>query len=421
MGHSHSPLCTQGCEGKATLRLSRRYFLLGAASLPAITMAMPANAQSGGLLDPSEMGKSSLSVLGAAPVRGVSPSDGRARSWFATVADALESLFAKVQAGGNEHSQLTSNERDIRDRVARAERDKESVLDEFRNGLFCSGCNQTRSQILAKGESFPHPGQSIIRATAAQIAAKEQELNAAINRLKSSLNEAGQRVKSAVENLQEAFDQIQAGCGLFSTTLYNWKSTIISHEHELSAAFIRQRDAAFSAAAEITERGERSPHLQEVRAALSDLDMWDGIVRKLNASITADWNATQAALSEMHTVARTRHDRLMAEGNRITHALGLNELATGFTGAYYYLLKGAGPEVSPGRFGGEGFEGLRFRLGDATPARRGEILKSVQGFVDQYRSKPISLQLRFSRLPNFDPDPFRHERRRLEIRERELA
>ncbi len=401
-----------------TSLLSKRRFLLGAASLPAITIAMPANAQ---LLDPSRMGQSTSSAAGSAFVRGVAPRDGSARSWFVTVADALERLFSKVQAGGNEHNRLASNESDLKNQVNKAEINKESVLDEFRNGMFCSGCNQTRSQILAKGESFPHSGQSIIRATAEQIAAKERELNLVINRLKSSLDEAIQRVRLLAEDLQEAFDQIQAGSGLFSTALYNWKSTIVSHENELSEAFIRKRNAAFAAATEISNRGEKSSDLQEVRAALSDLDMWEDIVRKLNASMIADWNATQAALTEMHTIARTRHDRLMAEGNRITLALGVTGLSAGFTGAYYYLLKGAGPEVAPGRFGGEGSEGLRFRLGDATPTRRGEILSSVQGFVNQYRSKPFSLKLQFSRAPEFDSDPFRSERRNVEIRERELA
>ncbi len=391
---------------------------MGAVSLPAITISMPVNAQ---LLDPSKMGRSTSSAAGGALVRGVAPRDGSARSWFVTVADALERLFAKVQAGGNEHNRLASNESGLKNQVNQAEINKESVLDEFRNGMFCSGCNQTRSQILAKGETFPHSGQSIIRATAEQIAAKEQELNVAINRLRSALNDAIQRVKTLVADLQEAFDQIQAGSGLFSTALYNWKSTIVSHENELSEAFIRQRNAAFAAAAEISSRGEKSSNLQEVRAALSDLDMWEDIVRKLNASMIADWNAAQAALTEMHTVARTRHGRLMAEGNRITHALGVTGLSTDFTAAYYYLLKGAGPEVAPGRFGGEGSEGLRFRLGDATPARRGEVLTSVQGFVNQYRSTPFSLRLEFSRAPEFDPDPLRSERRNVEIRERELA
>lgn len=418
MRRIHSLLCTQACQGTAKLRLSRRHFLLGAASLPAITIAMPANAQ---LLDPSQMGRSTSSAAGGALVRGVAPSDGSARSWFVTVADALERLFDRVEAGGDEHSRLTSNESDLQNQVYQAEINKESVLDEFRNGMFCSGCNQTRSQILAKGESFPHSGQSIIRATAEQIAAKEQELNVAINRLRSALNEAIQRVKRLVEDLKEVFDQIQAGTGLFSTALYNWKSTIVSHENELSEAFMRQRDAAFAAAAEISNRGEKSSDLQEVRAALSDLDMWEDIIRKLNASMIADWNATQAALTEMHAVARTRYDRLMAEGDRITHALNIGGLKTDFTYAYYFLLKGAGPEVSPGRFGGEGTEGLRFRLGDATPSRRGEILSSVQGFVNQYRSKPFSLGLQFSRAPQFDSDPLRSERRSLEMRERELA
>ncbi len=309
----------------------------------------------------------------------------------------------------------------MRDRIARAERDRDAKLDEFRNGMFCSGCYQTRSEILAKGESFPHSGQSIVRATAEQIAAKEQQLNAAINQLIASLNELLRRTKEKLANFQEAFDQIQAGCGLLSTTLYNWKSTIVAHERALVEEFTRERDTAFVAAGQMVDRVEKSASLQEVQTGLSDLGMWEDIVRQLNASLTADWNACQSAMTDLHSLARSRHDRLMAEGDRITHALGVTEIAGGFTNAYYYLLKGAGPEISPGRFGGEGTEGLRFRMGDATPSRRGEVLSTVKQFVDRYRSSPLELEFRFSRAPDFDPEPFRHERRRLEIRERELS
>jgi hypothetical protein len=58
---------------------------------------------------------------------------------------------------------------------------------DYRAGLFCSGCNQTKTQILAKNEPFPHAGQQIIKPTPEQIAAKDRELQGPIDRIEGEL------------------------------------------------------------------------------------------------------------------------------------------------------------------------------------------------------------------------------------------
>ena len=52
--------------------------------------------------------------------------------------------------------------------------EKGLVLEDYRQGYFCSGCGKSRSQ-FAPGETFPHAGQKIVPATNEQIAAKEKE------------------------------------------------------------------------------------------------------------------------------------------------------------------------------------------------------------------------------------------------------
>lgn len=58
-----------------------------------------------------------------------------------------------------------------------------AILAEMKKGLFCSGCGQTRSQILAKGEQFPHPGQHIVAASKEQLRQKTNELNGQLDQL----------------------------------------------------------------------------------------------------------------------------------------------------------------------------------------------------------------------------------------------
>jgi predicted Fe-S protein YdhL (DUF1289 family) len=414
--------CACPCPGNPA---RRRWLWRGVAALPALGLAGAAAAERLALLDPSQMGSRTPgratpvpSATGGAAA-GHSVAEGRV--WFHNTAGALERLFSLVRAQGAELLAARKQANDLAERLAAALRERDGKIDEVRNGLFCSGCNQTRSEILAKGERFPHPGQSIIRATPEQVVAKERELNVAIDRLRQQLQAARDREREKSTLIDEACDQIQAGCGLLSTATYAWRSAIVAREHRAADRLIRERDAAFAAAAQASDLGERASALSAVEAARAELDSWAAIVARLNEGFATEWNAVQAAMSEMHGLVKSRIDLLLLEGQRVESTLGVTEIQTKFARGYYHLLKGAGAEVSPGRFGGEGTEGLRFRLGDASPAQRGQVLASVRRFVEVFRAGPLTLSLRFARLPDFDSDPFRHERRRLEIRSRELT
>jgi hypothetical protein len=147
--------------------------------------SMPTRAQS--LLDPSLV--ANPSKLQAQPSAFVanSPGPSYARGMANSIVSALDSLVgAYANISGRKSAldrELANLNRSLADKISNKEKD----LDEYRQGLFCSGCGQTRSQILAKGEQFPHSGQRIIAPTPGQIAAREKMLDDAINLVRQQI------------------------------------------------------------------------------------------------------------------------------------------------------------------------------------------------------------------------------------------
>ena len=52
---------------------------------------------------------------------------------------------------------------------------------EYERGRFCSGCSRTESEIRRTGSQFPHPGESIVPATQAQLDALDREYKGKID------------------------------------------------------------------------------------------------------------------------------------------------------------------------------------------------------------------------------------------------
>lgn len=84
----------------------------------------------------------------------------------------------KVAVHNRNHLQTYSLEQDklvkMKRELSALIAEKAAVLDEYKRGQFCTGCNTPRSQ-FKPGESFPHPGQSVRAATAEELASKAKE------------------------------------------------------------------------------------------------------------------------------------------------------------------------------------------------------------------------------------------------------
>jgi hypothetical protein len=183
--------------------------------------------------------------------------------------------------------------------------EKEADLAEFRSGQFCSGCGLTRSQILAKGERFPHPGQEIVMPTQAQIDARagswdaridvaEQERLAAIAqmiRLEKAQNQLKEESGRVVVEWRLAMlreDDLRAKewdnrLNEFRKDYENTKQTISKATQQLSAL-----------------EAQKPPPSQLITAVKAQRDLSRGHMHQLSERAEADFYAHERQLSEFN-------------------------------------------------------------------------------------------------------------------------
>lgn len=141
----------------------------------------------------------------------------RAIEMSSSITGSLDSLTGEVAKQMEKLEQLRKHASSLAVEIANLKDHKEKLMEEFRNGLFCSGCSQTKSQILAKGETFPHPGQSIVRPTQAQIDAKDRELQSPIDATGRKLSETEKDAKTANDKSSNGLEQIRLGVQFWRT------------------------------------------------------------------------------------------------------------------------------------------------------------------------------------------------------------
>lgn len=139
---------------------------------------------------------------------------------------------------------------DLRSKIPALIAEKLDTLQEMAQGLFCSGCMQTRSQILAKGEEFPHSGQHIVPATPEMLAQKEAEFDQKISDAKREL-----------DDLQRQRNQL---IDAYNKELAAAQQPIAALERDLTDA---EREASSAASEAFRARGEMSFLEQKERFA----------------------------------------------------------------------------------------------------------------------------------------------------------
>jgi hypothetical protein len=100
--------------------------------------------------------------------------------------------------------ELMAARKDLADLIA----EKAQALQDLREGAFCTGCGRTRSELLAKGEGFPHPGQQARPATPEELAKAENDYDARIDRLRARVNDLENRFKEAKSKLDNAHHEL---------------------------------------------------------------------------------------------------------------------------------------------------------------------------------------------------------------------
>lgn len=198
------------------------------------------------LLDPGAVGARSRAPSDASVVRSANnrPSSAYARDMAESVVQSLASLTRAAADKVDEIASLDSKAAEMSDQTQKLQDEMEHKMGEFRSGLFCSGCKKTKSEILASGSTFPHPGQKIIRPTPEEIVAKERELQAPIDLLNGQLHTNRANRQKLVTERDEALTQIGFGLNLWRTSVSFEIALITMDEQDSLAAHNLTRRAA---------------------------------------------------------------------------------------------------------------------------------------------------------------------------------
>ncbi|MFN7696123.1 MAG: hypothetical protein ACK5O3_18960 [Burkholderiales bacterium] len=349
----------------------------------ALGLGSAAQAQSDSLLPPQSIGRSAPpsgpGAAGADPLANISAADGRAAATEAV--HALDSLAAAADRIVAEIPGLQSSQAEVERKVRELESQRDALMAEYRDGLFCSGCGQTRSQILAKGEPFPHPGETIVRPTGQQIASKERALQSPIDQQRSLLNSLSQRLDTLRKERDEAIDQIQWGVNYWETG-FSFHTQVLSMRLQHAQAQNQAKQAEIKQV--LTTLGQDLFQAQQ-RALLDRAPALKEQIAKLQADQT-HWNKSLAQLDKDHAqrekklqaALREARERIPQDASTINTALQRPNLARELT------LVVSGSEKNP--FASPDNLGVKFRLGDYTPSRRADVLPGVQRMVDRYRA-----------------------------------
>lgn len=225
---------------------------------------------------------------------------------------SLDTLTSVAATAAATRERLQAELRRLADEIATLNANKARLLEEFRNGLFCSGCNKTKSEILAKGETFPHSGQTVIKPTQAQIDAKERELQSPIDRAERAAAAGKKEFSDAGEKQDVAFGQIRAGVALWRTSVSYWRGSVHKgareREGELKAG-LGEFQRALQAELQRQSRRTDRPSDADVQA---EADVWRRLLEKQKQEI--DGFSIESQKASMEAFERVKAQRATIAG-----------------------------------------------------------------------------------------------------------
>jgi hypothetical protein len=377
--------CHSGMTPAPSPTPHRRLFMR-AVSAAFLVPALPAMAQDD-LLDPSKL--TSKNKPGNAPVDAserqtpaadkvaVAPRTANdARAMASSVVGHMDNLTRALSLHIDEVAKLDKRARELVALLAKLSAEKQAKLDEYRAGLFCSGCGKTKSEILAAGQNFPHDGQTIIQATEAQIDAKDKEMHAPIDRYKRELKENRTRRNKVAAEQEEIILQIQAGLALWQTS--------ISFEHNLIAKMEldsaqRHREARKKIEAALSKTKPSPKQKNSASVAQQDIEL-----KRVDAQRQKEKGMFAGAAAKARSAAEEELNALNGYFGRSGISQILSIVAT---------ISHLSPTAGFNDLGGT------FRMGQYSVSGHDEVLPAVQAFIAAFRSLPANAQPAPAPLP----------------------
>lgn len=235
------------------------------------------------------------------------------------IAKLLETLKSKS-------GELTRREKEIaelRNELANLQNEKTTALEDMRAGAFCTGCGETRTALLSRGEPFPHPGQASRPATPEELLAAAKKYDEKIAKLRAKLNDLESRQKKGESDVGDTMHRLRV-------LMHTYHASILKEQE------LRQLDWAFEK--ERIENALEQLHASvksanDAVASAKDSDTLDAaqlqqriLLGQLNDSLqrgtSAEARARQQAQSYVNA-ARTDMDRLAALAEGLPQKFGI--------------------------------------------------------------------------------------------------
>jgi hypothetical protein len=359
---------------RPSAEFSRRTIIATLAAIPAAG-ASPLWAQD--LLDPSRLrssrvGTAALPAPAARPAGWLGPE--YARGMAGSVTSALQSLIRAYGGVADQIGKLQDEEKQLAKKLDDAIRNKAAQLDEYRQGLFCSGCNRTKSDILSKGEQFPHPGQRIIKPTPEQIAGKERELQQAIDRIAQQLKDAQAKTAKLSPDIDAIRSQLFEGMGLWRTAILMERG-IIRQEFAFDAQdYVQQRTVIGQQIDKVIEEAAAATTIPALQACIADARTWADALGKCEDRHNRDRATMTTGLANNDNTADRQTAAVQSTANEVAARITAFGLAGGLTILTTVMNRQADANSNAGT-------GYNFRMGKYDAAGFGEILPRVAEFV----------------------------------------
>lgn len=331
--------------------------------------------QSEGLLDPTRPAARSGSTAGGASSRPGSNHQppGYARGMAGSVVRTMDSLTRAAADLIDEILKIEERIRELEGKLQTLRAEKEAMMEEYRNGLFCSGCNRTKSEILVTGSTFPHPGQSIIRPTPEQIAAKERELQEPIDRLSRELQELRATLLKICSERDEAVLQIGYGLSLWRCAISYENALIWQNENESIAAYKSARDKTDDQLVKLQLEMFSEKNKVKFDLMAGEKQMWLDEQDKLERQRATERRAWQNALQQA-TVSVNN------EKTQLEIYLARERLSQFVTAVP--ISSFVGTISSPYNLG------IKYRMGSYRVADNDQVLPAVNRFINDFRQSP---------------------------------
>ncbi len=366
MKNTTQDICTCNCS-------QRRRILIGALSAAFFLQSRTGHAQDD-LLDPGALSKpnhtaSQITIAPSKPdTRSRKPTaytQSDARSMASSVVGILETLSSKLASHSHEMNTLDTRARELVQLMTKLQNIRGSKLEEYRAGMFCSGCGKTKSEILAAGQTFPHENQRVVRATPAEIAAKDRELSAPIANFERELqnNRTGRKKVSA--ELDEIKSQIDAGLALWQTSI-SFESSLLELAEQDSALTHSQAQKKIESMKQTSSLATTKDRQQALLSSGGRLERIDAVRRK-------EKNAITAAIVKAKRKAEAERDALNTYFGRGNISQVWSIIVT---------ITHASPTATMDALGGT------FRMGDYRLSTQSTALPVVERFISAFRSLP---------------------------------